>query len=237
MQNNEGLYSIHKTGDELILLPKKGNKYKSVFIWLTGMDEKPENYLLTFNSFPPFFPHPETNKIIILCGEKRKITANKNCPYDLECYSWFDVYDFDNITETSINKEDLKKSEERIKKLIEEETKYLGGYDNIYLGGFSQGACMSIYIGCSFEHLLGGVICCSGLLYPGIKINENNKKLNLFVSHGDADDQISKKNNILSLKKINDFLNLEVHYYPNVGHYIEEKALANMVEFLYKIVK
>ena len=44
-----------------------------------------------FNYNPSLLPHPERNKIIILCGEKRKVTGFQG---DV-CFSWFDVYTFD----------------------------------------------------------------------------------------------------------------------------------------------
>ena len=191
-----------------------------------------------FNYNPSLLPHPEKNKIIILCGEKRKITGFKDDNvYGDEAFSWFDVYTFNDISMKSINFEDVKKSENRIRKIIEEEAKYLGGYENIFLGGFSQGACMSLYIGCTFNHLLGGVICCSGALFPDIQINNDNNKLKIFISHGDLDDQISKEINVLSLKKINNFSKIETHYYQNVGHYIEQNTLYDLGNFFYKNVK
>ena len=233
------LYTIKKKNQELILLPKNENqKYTTVLIWLTGLEEAPEDFQDMFNYSPPLLPHPERNKIIILCGEKKKITAFKDDDaYGDECFSWFDVYDFDDISMSSINFEDVKKSANRIITYIEEEAKYLGGYENIFLGGFSQGACMSIYIGCSYKHQLGGIICCSGALFPDTEINENNNQLKIFVSHGDLDNQISKNINVLSLNKIKHFSNMEIHYYPEYGHCIEQKTSQDLNEFFFKHMK
>jgi len=235
----ETLYITKKINEGLILLPKNNNqKYTTVLIWLTGLEEPPEDFESMFNYNPSLLPHPERNKIIILCGEKKKITGFKgDIIYGDECYSWFDVYKFDDISMNSINFEDVKKSANRIIKIIEEEAKYLGGYENIFLGGFSQGACMSLYIGCSFNHILGGVISCSGALFPDTIINNHNNKLKIFISHGDLDDQITKEINVLSLKKINNFTELEIHYYPSVGHYIEANALYDLSKFFYKNMK
>ena len=236
--NPNTLYTIKKIKQDLILLPKNENqKYTTVLIWLTGLEESPEEFQNMFNYYPPLLPHPERNKIIILCGEKRKITAYKNDEIGDECFSWFDVYGFDDISMSSINFDDVKKSANRIINIIEEEAKYLGGYDNIFLGGFSQGACMSLYVGCSYNHLLGGVICCSGALFPDTVINEDNNKLKIFISHGDLDDQITKDINVLSLKKINHFSNMEIHYYPKYGHCIEQKALEDLSIFFYNYMK
>ena len=237
--NQETLYITSKNNQDLILLPKNNNqKYTTVLIWLTGLEEPPEDFQEMFNFSPSLLPHPERNKIIILCGEKKKVTAFQgDIKYGDEAFSWFDVYNFDDISMNSINFEDVKKSEKRIITIIEKEAKYLGGYNKIFLGGFSQGACMSLYIGCSYNHLLGGIISCSGALFPDTVINHKNNKLKIFISHGELDEQIEKKINVLSLKKINNFSGIEKHYYPSVGHYIEENALMDLRKFFYKYMK
>ena len=201
-KNRETLYEVNKIKNGLILLPKNNNhQYTTVLIWLTGLEEPPEDYEEMFNS--SLLPHPERNKIIILCGEKKKVTGFRlDIIYGDEAFSWFDVYNFNDISMKSINFEDVRKSANKIINIIEEEAKYLGGYENIFLGGFSQGACMSLYIGCSYNHLLGGIISCSGALFPDTVINHKNNKLKIFVSHGDMDEQITKEVNELSLKKI-----------------------------------
>jgi hypothetical protein len=129
------------------------------------------------------------------------------------------------------------KSTKRIGEIIEKEAQYLKGYDNIFLGGFSQGACMSIHIGLSYEKTMGGIICVSGALFPNTLINKKNEKVPIFISHGDLDDQITKDIQQLSIKKIKHFPNLEEHYYPSIGHYIEDNTLADLTKFFHKYMK
>ena len=234
MEYPESLYEVINYNNTSILLPKTNKKsYSTVLIWLTGMEELSLDYIQMFNYNENILPHPEKNKIIIINGEKRKITAYKNDENGEECNSWFDVYDFDNNI-NSINYNDLKKSGDLIKELIEKESKILGGYNHIYLGGFSQGACLSLYIGLEYEKLLGGIIACSGVLFPKVKINKNNKNLRIFLSHGDLDDQITKDINEISLKPINNFPNLEVHYYSNMGHFFSQEVLVDLSKFFNK---
>ncbi|MBQ3981117.1 MAG: hypothetical protein II631_03615 [Treponema sp.] len=42
-----------------------------------------------------------------------------------------------------------------LKKYIDEEAKILGNYEKIFIGGHSQGACISLYTGYSLEDLIG----------------------------------------------------------------------------------
>ena len=54
-------------------------------------------------------------------------------------------------------------------------------YTRIFIGGFSQGACLSYHIGLSFEHTLCGIIpfCC--YRFSQTRINEKNiENLNIF---------------------------------------------------------
>ena len=235
------LYEILQESTTIILLPKnsKNKKYTSVLIWLTGLDESSEDYIDMFNHEPSLLPHPEKNKIIILCGEKMKITAFKDDPRGDVCHSWFNVYRLNNIINSSgdfFNFEDVKNSEKKIINIIEKEAQYLKGYDNIFLGGFSQGACMSLHIGLSYDKLLGGIISCSGALFPKTEIRNNNN-LKIFVSHGELDDFIEKNINELSIKRIKYFPNLEIHYYPSIGHFIEQNALIDLNKFFTKNMK
>ena len=65
--NLNTLYTIKKINEDLILLPKNENQsYTTVLIWLTGLEEPPEDFQNMFLYNPSLLPHPERNKIIIL---------------------------------------------------------------------------------------------------------------------------------------------------------------------------
>ena len=241
-KTEETLYDISIENTKITLLPKNNlnKKYSYVLIWLTGLDESSEDYIDMFNHEPSLLPHPDKNKIIILCGEKMKITAFKDDPRGDICHSWFNVTRLYNIIQDNndfCDYEDVKTSTKKISEYIEKEAEYLKGYDNIFLGGFSQGACMSLHIGLSYDKVLGGIISCSGALFPKTIINKNNENIKIFVSHGELDDLIEKNINELSIKRIKHFPNLEIHYYPNIGHLIEQNALVDLNKFFTKNMK
>ena len=67
------------------------------------------------------------------------------------CTSWFRINEFPLASRECYNFEEAEISKRKIEKIIEEETKLLDGkYANIYLGGFSQGACISLLVGLTF---------------------------------------------------------------------------------------
>ena len=84
----------------------------------------------------------------------------------------------------------LQESKERVNSVIETEVELLGGdYKKILIGGFSQGAALSLYT--AFEHPeeLAAVISCSGhQLHENVSdVNESKKSLPIFAYHGELD--------------------------------------------------
>lgn len=72
--------------------------------------------------------------------------------------------------------------------------KYKVDSNQIYLGGFSQGAIMSLGTAMSYPDELAGILSLSGQLYPefkNLKLSESQKKnLDIFISHGRKDDKL-----------------------------------------------
>jgi hypothetical protein len=114
--------------------------YKYCIIWLHGLDNKPENFVDLFTK-DINIPYKDNTKIILLRAPEMNITYSK-----LVQTSWFDLLGFPINSKDSYNFDDAKKSRDVLANIIEEEEKLLGGhYEKIYIGGHSQGACISLY--------------------------------------------------------------------------------------------
>ena len=75
--------------------------------------------------------------------------------------SWFDIMGENNVVfvEEDNNFDDMDENANRIKEITRNEVKSVGvDYKRIFIGGFSQGACLPYHIGLNFEHTLGGII-------------------------------------------------------------------------------
>ena len=48
------------------------------------------------------------------------------------------------------------------------ENYHKGDYSKIFIGGFSSGACLSLLIGLSLKNTVGGILMCSGIVFPGV---------------------------------------------------------------------
>ena len=147
--------------------------------------------------------------------------------------SWFDLLSFPINNSESYNFTDANKSKRVLEKVINQEAELLNGkYQNIFVGGHSQGACISLYTAYNFKELLGGVLACSGILFPQGKIVGDKNKLKVFLAHGDKDESIPFSFHKETVKRIENFEGVRKYYYRNHGHDITDYEKVDMSGFL-----
>ena len=173
---------IIKENTEIDLIPKSG-KYDYVFIFLHGFSEKIKDYIEIFNKNDG--PIPENFKIILPSAPIIHVTRINS-----KAISWFDTKGKDNdvILESDYVFEEIDKAGDKIKQLIINEAKKLDNdFSKIFLGGFSQGACLAYHVALSFDYTLGGLISFCGIPNTKTKIKENNNKLNILSIAAEKD--------------------------------------------------
>ena len=200
--------------------------YTNCIIWLHGLDNKPENFIDLFTK-NIILNKINNTKIILLRAPIMKMTYNKE-----QYTSWFDILTFPLNSSDTYNFEDAKKSSNVVKKYIEQEAKILGDYKKIFIGGHSQGACISLYTGYNFEKLLGGVIACSGFLFQECDIIGDKKSLNVYLGHGDRDIAIPFEFHKETIKRIENYEGVKKYYYEGHEHSIMEKEKKDIEDFL-----
>ena len=164
--------NCEKVGVDIILTPEN---YTKVLLWLPGVGDVPDSYKDDFITDAII---PNNVKVILLSPPVKPFTLSEN----KSITNWFDVYKQGFHDTSYYNFEDAATSSNRIIKIIKNEAKKLkNDYSKIYIGGFSQGACMALYMGLGTSFNLGGVIVCSGFLFPQLEINEENKDLKIFI--------------------------------------------------------
>ena len=147
--------------------------------------------------------------------------------------SWFDILKFPIDSADTYNFEDAENSASYLKIIIEEEANRLNGkYNKIYIGGHSQGACVSLYTGYTVDYLLGGVIAFSGILFPQANISSNKEDLNVFLAHGNEDKAIPFQFHLETVENISDYKGVKKFYYEGHGNSISEQEKLDMSEFL-----
>ena len=157
--------------------------------------------------------------------------------------AWHDIEDLQNLGNNKFKyKEDCKVL---IDELIDIEINKNGiDPSRIILGGFSQGAAMSIYCGLQYPKKLGGIIALSGYLCDMQIVkkidNKNNvKDINIIMYHGNNDMIVQTQYGRLSamLLKTNGFNNtiweeFDIPMAMNFGHNVIQEELTKVVKFV-----
>ena len=107
-------------------------------------------------------------------------------------------------------------------------------YKRIFIGGFSQGACMSYHIGLSFEHTLGGIIPFCGIPVTQTQIKEDNiENLNIFAIFGGQDIFIKLDYAVNhTLTVLSDFKKLKVEIFKDGPLEVKEVELEYVKTFI-----
>lgn len=136
-----------------------------------------------------------------------------------------------------LNKDELLKSGLEIGEIINQEINSGVSPKNIMIVGYSQGASMALAVGLASPHSLGGVVSLAGFLpcrQEVFELAKNKDKNTPFLfCHGEQDTTVAywlakKSTEIL---KDNSYL-VEFKSYPGVGHWLGEKGISDMKNFL-----
>ena len=209
----------------VIIEPK--SEYTHCIIFLHGYESSPEEYQPFFEN--DFFIEKKNNtKIILMRAPYQIMTFNK-----LNKTSWFDIIYFPLDSSTSYNFTDATRSRKAVEKVIKQEAKLLNGkYENIFIGGHSQGACTTLYTAYNMAETIGGVICFSGLLFPQATITGDKNKLKVFLGHGFGDKAIPMTFHNETIKRIENFEGVQKFYYEDMGHNIGDEEIYDAEGFL-----
>ena len=143
----------------------------------------------------------------------RPITVYDNKKYR----AWYDYMTEYCTVEEVISEEHLFHQCDRIHKLINKELKSTK-LENIYLLGYSQGACMALAAAMTFPHRLGGIIAFKGHIPSCIFNHTSNVKQRIFAAHGQRDTTIGFKVAKNSYDKFKYKADIDLLSQPRVNH-------------------
>jgi predicted esterase len=193
-----------------------GSASNKTLIWLHGLGADS-------NDFAPFFSNPlfKEYEIILPNAPYRKITLNQN----FEMRAWFNMK---SLNLDDLNEEDFIESSKALDSIIEDKLK-TNSSSKIYIGGFSQGAALSIFYGLKMIHKIHGVVSFSGFV-P--KFNYQNTMITkpILKIHGIYDDIINFQISENTFDLLN-FSNLVSKSY-NMGHEVIEDQVVDLLSFL-----
>ncbi|KUI69323.1 Acyl-protein thioesterase 1 [Cytospora mali] len=156
---------------------------------------------------------------------------------------WFDIKVLDGSPESMRQNEDaegIKASAEYLSSLIQSEMDAGIPADRIVLGGFSQGAAMSIYTGLTSKVKLAGIVSLSGwlllsktfreVLAAGPKLNDNTP---ILMCQGDSDPLVRPELSMLSYQMLNTLgLNVTRKVYEGLAHSASLEELDDVEVYL-----
>jgi predicted esterase len=170
-------------------------------------------------------------KFILPTAPKIPVTLNGR----MRMTAWHDIKRLDKIADEDF--EGLDASISAVRSLIDEECKAgVVTSDKIIVGGFSQGAAMSLLVGYSYPAKLAGVAALSGYLPRHEKfgqfLSEGNKNTPAYIGHGTADQVVSLKagegvDKVLSEHNIPH----EFKMFKGMPHSVVEEELEDLVKF------
>ncbi|PSR75439.1 Phospholipase/carboxylesterase/thioesterase [Coniella lustricola] len=180
-------------------------------------------------------------KFVLPHAPERPITCNAG----MRMPGWFDIVTLSGGIEALRENEDeqgIKGSAEYLNTLIQQEVDAGIPSDRVVLGGFSQGAAMSIYTGLMGKFKLAGIVSLSGwlllsktfreVLNAGPRLNENTP---IFMGQGDSDPLVQPGLSLLSYQVLNTTgLNVTHKVYPNLGHSADPQEMDDVEDFLKK---
>ncbi|KAJ3270886.1 hypothetical protein HDV01_007357 [Terramyces sp. JEL0728] len=190
----------------------------------TGLGWEPVGRMLApaFQNVKWIFPH----------APHKKVTLNMG----MAMPAWYDIYSLDKAT----SKEDesgMMASVEQINTLIKNEVDAGISSEKIVLGGFSQGAAMTLLAGLTTSYKLGGLVALSGYLPLSGKIesikSNTNDKTPIFMGHGIEDQVVQFEWGQKSMEKLKSMgYDVTFRSYDGMGHSACDAELRDLSQFL-----
>jgi predicted esterase len=228
MDSSGNYFKTTKNNNDIILTPNEG--YDSCLIFMHGLGDSALGFRDFFDS--KYKPIPSRMKVILLTAPMQPVTLNGGMIMN----SWYDIKSLKR-KEDDIEESDVNKSAFRVNKVIDTEAKNLDNkYNKIFLGGFSQGACLSLHIGLTMKETLGGLIIFSGFLFPFTTrdIQDDKKGLPIIISHGIYDEMIPEPFAKATYQPLYDKkFNVTYNSYDE-GHAVPNDSLDTVKEFIIK---
>ena len=208
------------------------DKYDKVLIFSHGLGDEPSSWIFFANEIKK-----EINniKIILTKAPDRKVSVNNG----MEMPSWFDIKKIPIETNNNESYDFIDDSINNINKIVNNELKNNIFPNRIFLGGFSQGASLSLICGLNYGIELGGIIMFSGWLLKNYLNFNNLNKINspIFIGHGNKDNIVKYEN----MKVLYDLLDpkmskMTFKTYDNMNHSVSMKERYDSIKWLKNII-
>ena len=209
--------------DEIIV---EDNLTKATLIFLHGFGDNGVSWLFFANELRKYISNL---RIILPSAVENEISIDNSVTP-----SWFDITEYPISKNYMDNGKYLNYSLEEIHKLIDKEIEKGVNPNKIFIGGFSQGAAMSLIAALKHPVKLGGVIMLSGWIFKNTDLLNKPTNLPIFIGHGDKDKIVLYENaeNLNNVLSKSGFTNITFQRYKNMGHSTSTTEINDVIKWL-----
>jgi predicted esterase len=210
-------FTVRRYDTKIELVP---SEYNSSIIWLYDGDyiEMMIENVLEHNNFPP-----SNTKLIFYRAPFNPITFNTIVLQ----HSWFNIFELpDSFGNRDIDKSEIDKLNKLIHSEIKDQYNIVGKHENVFIGGYSQSACMALYSCMTYHANLGGVFCFNGFCFRFTPIDKEKKNIPILAVNGKDDEVVISrhaKESYSGFKKHNFKFNYIEE--PGLCHYFTKSGL------------
>ncbi|KAJ1501237.1 hypothetical protein HMI56_003356 [Coelomomyces lativittatus] len=213
---------------EAFIHPPKAQHTASV-IFLHGLGDSGHGWGDIISRIASNLPHV---KWIFPHAPNQRVTLNMG----MVMPAWYDILSLDK-SDPKHDIDGIIKSVKRINELIQHEREQ--GAKKIVIGGFSQGAAVSLSVLLTSHQSLSGIIALSGYLPP---VNHSpmdlSRNVPIFMAHGDVDEVVRFDWGLQSSDKLKALgYTVEFKSYRGLGHSSRDDQLKDVALFLNSVLK
>ena len=126
--------------------------------------------------------------------------------------------------------EGIAESKQQIKTSL---VSYIDSDKKTYLGGFSQGAALSLSLGISADIECDAIIAISGYVPSSANLEIKNKNADIYLAHGNKDTTISLETHYKSVTFLKEKGIAPYEFVDDCGHTISKAMIGNLTDWLY----
>jgi predicted esterase len=221
-----------------IVLPARST-HTATIVFLHGLGDVGESWADALKDMQIALPHV---KIICPTAPEQAVTINRGALMT----SWHDIKSLAQIDdEGTAQFAGIEASVAIVQSILDSEIR--GGIpaNRIVLGGFSQGAALTVRTAFAGSVRLAGAVALSGYLVQktqllaslALEANEEARKTPLFIGHGTADAVVSFEAGRRLHHALSDAgVKAELHTYERMGHSSSAKEMRDLLEFFESVL-
>ncbi|KAG3079494.1 hypothetical protein PI124_g19592 [Phytophthora idaei] len=214
--------------NNIVLSPEKPT---AAVVFLHGLGDTGHGWSDAMTMLAKGLPHV---KFVLPTASSMPVTLNMG----MRMPAWYDIKSLSRVN--GDNADGIDASRDRIMTIIEKEVAAGIPLSRIVLGGFSQGAALSLFSGYQTKTVLGGIISMSGYLprYASFQFAPDTTDVPLLMCHGEQDPVVRFDYGKMSKEKLETagVKDIEFHSYPDMEHGACMEELDDVTKWLQRVI-